>query len=99
MGLETARAARKQGAEVILTARNAERLRQVGDELGAETAAFDVTDLDRVARFFEELPGPVDHVLVTGPGPYYALLAEFEFDVAARDLQSHVLLPIQVARS
>jgi len=99
MGLETARAARRLGAEVVVTARDADRLRAVGDELGAGTAAFDVTDLARVARFFAELPGPVDHVLVTGPGPYYATLADFDFDAAARDLRSHVLLPLQVARS
>jgi len=98
MGLETARAARAQGAEVIVTARNADRLRAVGDELGATTAAFDVTDLGRVARFFDELPGPVDHVLVTGPGPYYATLEDFDFDRAREDLESHVLLPLQVAR-
>jgi NAD(P)-dependent dehydrogenase (short-subunit alcohol dehydrogenase family) len=98
MGLETARAARAQGAEVIVTARNADRLREVGDELGATTAAFDVTDFARVARFFDELPGPVDHVLVTGPGPYYATLDDFDFDRAREDLETHVLLPLQIAR-
>jgi NAD(P)-dependent dehydrogenase (short-subunit alcohol dehydrogenase family) len=99
MGLETARAARALGAEIVVTARNPDRLRKVGDELGAATAAFDVTDLDRVARFFAELAGPVDHVLVTGPGPYYATLEDFDFDAARRDLESHVLLPLQIARS
>jgi NAD(P)-dependent dehydrogenase (short-subunit alcohol dehydrogenase family) len=98
MGLETARAAREQGAELIVTARDPERLRRVGDELGAETAAFDVTDLDHVERFFAELGRPVDHVLVTGPGPYYSTLPDFDFDAAARDLRTHVLLPLQVAR-
>jgi NAD(P)-dependent dehydrogenase (short-subunit alcohol dehydrogenase family) len=99
MGLETARAARDQGAEVIVTARNAERLRAVGEALGARTAAFDVTDFDRVARFFAELPEPVDHVLVTGPGPYYAPIEDFDFARAREDLDSHLLLPIQLARS
>jgi NAD(P)-dependent dehydrogenase (short-subunit alcohol dehydrogenase family) len=98
MGLETARAARAQGAEVVVTARNADRLKAVGDELGARTAAFDVTDFDRVARFFDELGGPIDHVLVTGPGPYYATLGDFDFDAARADLETHVLLPIQIAR-
>jgi NAD(P)-dependent dehydrogenase (short-subunit alcohol dehydrogenase family) len=99
MGLETARAARRQGAEVILTARNADRLDEVGRELGASTSAFDVTDFGHVAAFFEELPGPVDHVLVTGPGPYYATLADFDFGAARRDLDTHLLLPLQIARS
>ena len=98
IGLETARLARAGGADVILTARNADRLSEVGRELEATTAAFDVTDFDRLQRFFEELPGPVDHVLVTGPGPYYALLEDFDFDEARRDIEAHLLLPMQVAR-
>jgi NAD(P)-dependent dehydrogenase (short-subunit alcohol dehydrogenase family) len=99
MGLETARAARAQGADVVVTGRNADRLRQVADELGAETAAFDVTDFDRVARFFAELARPIDHVLLTGPGPYYGPLADFDFEAADRDVRTHVLLPVLVARS
>jgi NAD(P)-dependent dehydrogenase (short-subunit alcohol dehydrogenase family) len=100
MGLSTARAARAHGAEVIVVARNAERLKAVAEELGGgtRTASFDVTDLDAVSGFFGDLAQPVDHVLVTGPGPYYAELKDFDFDAAARDLRSHVLLPIQVAR-
>jgi NAD(P)-dependent dehydrogenase (short-subunit alcohol dehydrogenase family) len=99
IGLETARLAREQGADVILAARDPERLRRAGLELGATTiAAFDATDFDRLGRFFNELPRPVDHVLLTGPGPYYAPLAEFDFDEARRDVESHLLLPIQIAR-
>ena len=45
IGLETARRAREEGAEVILTGRNAERLKQVTADVGArEVAAFDATD-------------------------------------------------------
>jgi NAD(P)-dependent dehydrogenase (short-subunit alcohol dehydrogenase family) len=99
IGLETARRARMAGADVILAARNPERLEEAARELGARsTAAFDATDFDRLGSFFDGLPAPIDHVLVTGPGPYYAPLAEFDFDAARRDLESHVLLPLQVAR-
>ena len=98
IGLETARAARAEGAEVIVTARDPERLQRAGDEVGAATVAFDALDFDRLARFFHELPGPIDHVLVTGPGPYYALLEDFDFDRARGDLESHVLLPLQIAK-
>jgi len=99
IGLETARLAREEGADVIITARNADRLHQVGVELGAGTAAFDATDFDRLARFFDELGRPVDHVLVTGPGPYYAPLSDFDVAAARRDVESHLLLPLQVARN
>jgi NAD(P)-dependent dehydrogenase (short-subunit alcohol dehydrogenase family) len=98
IGLETARRARAEGADVILTARDPDRLHRVGLELGASIAAFDATDFELLARFFDELPKPIDHVLVTGPGPYYAPLAEFDFEAARRDLEAHILLPLHVAR-
>jgi NAD(P)-dependent dehydrogenase (short-subunit alcohol dehydrogenase family) len=99
IGLETARRAREEGAVVILTARDPDRLHLVGGELGASIAAFDATDFERLGRFFDELPTPIDHVLVTGPGPYYAPLAEFDVEKARRDLDAHLLLPLQVARN
>jgi NAD(P)-dependent dehydrogenase (short-subunit alcohol dehydrogenase family) len=99
IGLETARRARIEGADVIITARNPDRLQRAGQELGASTAAFDALDFDQLGSFFTELPGSVDHVLVTGPGPYYAPLSDFDFDKARRDLESHVLLPLQIARN
>jgi len=99
IGLETARRAREEGADVILTARDPDRLHRVGLELGAASiAAFDATDFDRLGRFFDELATPIDHVLVTGPGPYYAPLAEFDVDKGRRDVEAHLLLPLQVAR-
>jgi NAD(P)-dependent dehydrogenase (short-subunit alcohol dehydrogenase family) len=100
IGLETARRARAEGANVILTARNPERLQSAASEVGAlSSAAFDATDFERLGRFFNELTTPIDHVLVTGPGPYYAPLAEFDVEKARRDIEAHLLLPIQVARN
>jgi NAD(P)-dependent dehydrogenase (short-subunit alcohol dehydrogenase family) len=99
IGLETARRAREQGADVIITARDPDRLHRVGLELGASIAAFDATDFDRLERFFDELRTPIDHMLVTGPGPYYAPLAQFDFEAARRDVDAHLLLPLQVARN
>ena len=100
IGLETARLARAEGADLIVTARDPARLQEAGLELGATSiAAFDATDFAWLGRFFQELPGPVDHVLVTGPGPYYAALAEFEVEKARREVEAHLLLPIEVARN
>ena len=100
IGLETARQARTEGAKVILTGRNPERLHRAAAEVDAHsTAAFDAMDFKLLEKFFDDLTGPVDHVLVTGPGPYYAELAEFNFDEARRDIEAHLLLPIHVARS
>ena len=98
IGLETARLARAQGAGIILTARDPDRLHRVGLELGASIAAFDATDFGRLGRFFDALPAPIDHLLVTGPGPSYAPLAEFDLDAARRHVDAHLLLPLEVAR-
>ena len=99
IGLETARLARAKGADIILTARDPDRLHRAGLELGASIAAFDATDFGRLGRFFGALPALIDHLLVTGPGPRYAPLAEFDLDAARRDVDAHLLLPLQVARN
>ena len=99
IGLETARSARAEGANVVLTGRDPERLRRAAAEVDAQrTAAFDATDFELLEKFFNDLPSPIDHVLVTGTGPYYAPLAEFDFDKARAEIQAHLLLPIQIAR-
>jgi NAD(P)-dependent dehydrogenase (short-subunit alcohol dehydrogenase family) len=99
IGLATARRARDLGADVIITARDPERLHRAGLELGAGIAAFDATDFDRLESFFGELRTPIDHVLVTGPGPYYAPLAELDIEAVRRDVDAHLLLPLEVARN
>lgn len=99
IGLETARRARNEGADVILTARNPDRLARAGIEIGAlSTSAFDATDPDALDRFFAALRTMVDHVLVTGPGPYYAPLDELNRERAQRDWEAHIWLPIVVAQ-
>jgi NAD(P)-dependent dehydrogenase (short-subunit alcohol dehydrogenase family) len=99
IGLETARLAHAEGAEVILTARNPERLQRAADDVGAlSTAAFDAADPDALERFFEDLPKPIDHVLVTAGGPYYAPLAELDFEQAGRNVSEHLIRPLHVAR-
>jgi NAD(P)-dependent dehydrogenase (short-subunit alcohol dehydrogenase family) len=98
IGLETARLARAEGASVIVTGRDADRLYHAGQELGASVAAFDATDFARLGRFFDELPAPIDHVMLTGPGPYYAPLQELDLEHARRDVDAHLFLPIEVAR-
>jgi NAD(P)-dependent dehydrogenase (short-subunit alcohol dehydrogenase family) len=99
IGLETARRARAEGAEVILAGRNPERLADAARELDAlSTAAFDATDPDALERFLDGLPSPVDHVMVTAGGPYYARLADIDFEKARRDLDDSLLMKLGVAR-
>ena len=99
IGLETARLARAQGARVILTARNPVPLERAAKELDALSfAAFDATDFKLLQNFLNDIPR-VDHVLVTGPGPYYAPLTVFDLESARRDIETHLLLPILIAKN
>jgi NAD(P)-dependent dehydrogenase (short-subunit alcohol dehydrogenase family) len=98
IGLETARRARAEGAEVILAGRNPDRLEHAARELGAlSSAAFDAADADRLAGFFQALPTPIDHVLVTAGRPYYTSLADMDFEQAHREVDEHLWLALHVA--
>jgi NAD(P)-dependent dehydrogenase (short-subunit alcohol dehydrogenase family) len=100
IGLETARRARSEGADVILTGRSPERLEQAARDVGARsTAAFDATDAAALKRFFDGLADPIDHVMVTGPGPSYAPLLEMDADQVREALSDHVVLGLEVARN
>jgi NAD(P)-dependent dehydrogenase (short-subunit alcohol dehydrogenase family) len=99
IGLETGRRARTEGTKLILTGRNPERLEHAERDLDAlSSAAFDATDLERLDRFFDELPTPIDHVMVSGGGPYYSRLADIDFTRARRNVDEHFWLPLHVAR-
>jgi len=100
IGLETARRARAEGADVILTGRDPERLRSAASELGAlSTAAFDAMDPAPLERFFRDLPTPIDHVMVTAGGPHYGRLFDMDFEQVRRALTEHMLLALWVARN
>jgi NAD(P)-dependent dehydrogenase (short-subunit alcohol dehydrogenase family) len=100
IGLETARRARAEGADVILVGRHPERLAGAADDVGASsTAALDATDSVAVRRFFEGLAGQIDHVLVTGPGPSYRPLLEMTADQVRDAVGGHLVLGLDVARS
>jgi NAD(P)-dependent dehydrogenase (short-subunit alcohol dehydrogenase family) len=99
IGLETARRARAEGADVIIAARDPGRLETAAQEVGAAVgAALDATDPEQLEGFFAGLPDQIDHVLLSAGGPYYAPLAEIDFDKALRSLGDEVLVPMRVAR-
>jgi NAD(P)-dependent dehydrogenase (short-subunit alcohol dehydrogenase family) len=66
IGLETARAAKAEGANVIITGRSPERLQAAQKELGQgiRTVALDVQDEAGTRALFTELDH-VDHVFIT----------------------------------
>jgi NADP-dependent 3-hydroxy acid dehydrogenase YdfG len=100
IGFETARRARAEGAAVILTARHPDRLEKAAAELGAQrTAAFDANDAAALARFFQDVPPPIDHVMVTAGGPRYGPLLEMDVAEVRQALTGHVVLGLEVARN
>jgi NAD(P)-dependent dehydrogenase (short-subunit alcohol dehydrogenase family) len=100
IGLETARRAKTEGADVILVGRNQDRLDRAAAELGAlQTAAFDATDDDALAGFFHGLTSPVDHVMVTGGGPSYSPILQMDSATVRQQLSSHATLMVGVARN
>ncbi|MFE6806376.1 SDR family oxidoreductase [Streptomyces sp. NPDC057696] len=100
IGLETARQVRAADGELVLVARDAERLKQAADELNPlSTATFDAQDTDRLERFLGELPGQVDHVMVTAGSPSYTPLAELDLAEAGRDFGGRIAMMLAVARA
>ena len=100
IGLETARHAGAEGADVVITGRNPDGLRQAAQEVGAQrTAAFDATDAASLKRFFQDLPGPIDHVMVTAGGPTYGSLLEMDAAQVREAMSDRITLGLEVARS
>jgi NAD(P)-dependent dehydrogenase (short-subunit alcohol dehydrogenase family) len=64
IGLSTAELAKREGADVIIASRNAEKLDAVAKTLNAIAIPADVTSDESVADLFRRC-GPVDHVVVT----------------------------------
>ena len=99
IGLETARKARSLGAEIVLTGRNPDRLAHAAQGLGAQrSAAFDANDRDAVRRFFQDLPTPIDHVVVTAGAPAYGPMLGLSRDEVRAALSGHVVVALDVAR-
>ncbi|MEV0613495.1 SDR family oxidoreductase [Nonomuraea sp. NPDC050404] len=99
IGLETARRARDEGAEVVITGRDPDRLKQAAMDVGAQhMEAFDAGDTTALASFFHDLPGPIDHVMVTAGRPHYGPLLDMDAAAARQAISAHMVLALEVAR-
>ena len=99
MGFETARRARAEGAEVVLVGRDAERLQRAALDVDARsTAAFDANDSAALKGFFDGLPGPIDHVMITAGGPHYGPMLEMDADQLRAAITDHAVSALEVAR-
>lgn len=99
IGFETARRASAEGAKVILTARNPERLKHAATEIDAfSTSTFDATDPVALELFFRDLP-VIDHVMVTAGRPYYGRLVEMDLTKIRDLVAQHLVQALYVARN
>jgi NAD(P)-dependent dehydrogenase (short-subunit alcohol dehydrogenase family) len=99
IGFETARLARAEGAELVITGRDPERLKRAALDLDARSsAAFDAGDSAALKGFFDRLPDRIDHVMVTAGGPRYGPLLEMDSAEVREALSDHVVLGLEVAR-
>jgi NAD(P)-dependent dehydrogenase (short-subunit alcohol dehydrogenase family) len=64
IGLATAELAHSEGADVIIAARNEQRLEAAASKLKLSAVTADVTSDESIANLFKRC-GPVDHVVVT----------------------------------
>ncbi|MGW0144911.1 SDR family oxidoreductase [Streptomyces sp. NPDC003333] len=100
IGLETARQVRAAGGDVILTARDPGRLERAAEELKPlSTAAFDAMEADRLEGFLRELPGQVDHVMVTAGSPSYTPLADLDLTAGGRDFGARLAMLLAAGRA
>jgi NAD(P)-dependent dehydrogenase (short-subunit alcohol dehydrogenase family) len=79
IGLSAAELAKREGADVIIASRNAEKLDAVAKTLNALAIPADVTSDESVAGLFRRC-GPVDHVVITAAqlrtGPFKTVAME-----------------------
>jgi NAD(P)-dependent dehydrogenase (short-subunit alcohol dehydrogenase family) len=79
IGLSTAELAKREGAEVVIAARNAERLDAAAKKFNATAIPADVTSDESIAELFRKC-GSVDHVVVTAAqlrtGPFKTVKME-----------------------
>lgn len=64
IGLATAELAKREGAEVIIASRSAEKLNAATSKIGVKGILADVTSDESIASLFKQC-GTVDHVVVT----------------------------------
>lgn len=103
IGAEAARHFADQGARVLLTGRSADKLRAVGDTIGAESFVADFSRLDDVRRLGEQVSAATDRidVLVNNAGGTFApdrVTADghepnFQINHLAPFLLTHLLRP------
>ena len=102
IGLEAARRLAAEGAQVLMVARDADRLERAATEIGADYVAADITDAEadeRIIATCAEQMGGID-VLVNNAGTSFARpLDELTDDDWNGQWELHVMAPMRLMRA
>ncbi|MFD8780137.1 SDR family oxidoreductase [Streptomyces sp. NPDC059916] len=99
IGLETARQVRAAGGQVVMVARDPQRLERAAAEVRPRsTATLDAADTGRLQQFFSDLPFAVDHVISTAGGPLYAPLADMDVAETSRHFGERLAMTLGIAK-
>ncbi|MFD0514547.1 SDR family oxidoreductase [Streptomyces aureus] len=99
IGLETARQVRAAGGQVVMVARDPQRLERAAAEVRPRsTATLDAADTGRLQQFFSDLPYAVDHVISTAGGPLYAPLADMDVAETSRHFGERLAMTLGIAK-
>jgi NAD(P)-dependent dehydrogenase (short-subunit alcohol dehydrogenase family) len=100
MGLEVARKASQEGAQVVIAGRSVQRLRDAAKEIGetrVEAIVCDIGDQTQVAHLFGRI-GELDHLVVTAADLPYGPIQELTESDLMRAVRSKFLGLVFVAQ-
>lgn len=98
IGHAIARRLKAEGADLVLTGRNADVLTPLAAELGARAVVADLGDADSVARLLEEA-GPVDVLVANAALPGAGMLPDMPLERVDANLDVNLRAPIVMARA
>lgn len=92
LGLASARALAAEGCSVVVTGRRSAEVHRVAEEIdGATGFTVDVTDpigVDILCDFVESQIGPVDILILNGPGPAVGTAADLDGEILHKGLRT-----------
>jgi NAD(P)-dependent dehydrogenase (short-subunit alcohol dehydrogenase family) len=100
IGFGVARGAAREGAQVLIASRDAEKIAEAAKTIGATSAVIDVRDEDNVARFFKD-NGAFDHIAFTAgdwDGIVPGALADLDLGKAGERLTTRFWGAVAVAK-
>jgi NAD(P)-dependent dehydrogenase (short-subunit alcohol dehydrogenase family) len=100
IGFGVARGAAREGAQVLIASRDAEKIAEAAKTIGATSAVIDVRDEDNVAEFFKD-NGAFDHIAFTAgdwDGIVPGALADLDLGKAGERLTTRFWGAVAVAK-